>query len=132
MREILFRGKMINNGEWFYGVPFISESRKFAEMKQMYSYECQVDPETIGQYTGLTDKNGTKIFEGDIVIGDIPELIKSQNLIGVVEYEGSAFIVRIPNRKKWQIQKVGFCSFTNYRVIGNVFDNPELLEKVEE
>lgn len=81
------------------------------------------------QYTGLKDKNDKEIYEGDIIIGDIPELISSQNLIGIVEYEGSAFIIEFPNRASWQIQKVGFCSFINYKVIGNMYDNPELLEE---
>lgn len=133
IREIIFRGKDVDNGEWVYGSLLYagSEDQYYIVENDGEELSYPVSKETIGQYTGLKDKNGTKIFEGDILIGDIPELLGSQNLIGVVEYEESAFIIRIPNRKSWQIQKVGFCSFINYRVIGNIFDTPELIEKDE-
>lgn len=144
MRKILFRGREINTGKWAYGNYYYEAKNQntpyyitwngkdaLGDFGDRYHpvNNVIVEPETIGQYTGLKDKNGTKIFEGDIVIGDIPELLGNQNLIGVVEYEESAFIIRIPNRKSWQIQKVGFCSFINYKVIGNIFDNPRLLEE---
>lgn len=137
MREIEFRIKDCK-GKWHYGYPVFFDDGSFdffvnEKLNELLPYEeCSVEcafNNTLGQYTGLCDKNGTKIFEGDILIGDIPELLGSQNLIGIVEYEESAFIIRIPNRKSWQIQKVGFCSFTNYKVIGNIHDDPELLEE---
>lgn len=145
MREIEFRGKRTDNGEWVSGFYVKSQDYYTQDVSNAilsadgnhygfgeYTFETynEIDVNTVGQYTGLTDKNGTKIFESDIIIGDIPELIGSQNLIGIVEYQESAFIVKIPNRKSWLIQKVGFCSFVNYRVIGNIHDNPELLEEV--
>lgn len=147
MREIEFRGKRIQDNEWVYGFysqfhnrPVIDEPNShqiFEVLEDKKSIRIAgtaiggvwhiVDNNTISQYTGLKDANGRKIFEGDIIVGDIPELLDSKNLIGVVEYEESSFVVRFINRQSWEIQRVGFCSFNNYKIIGNKFDNKELM-----
>ena len=126
VREIGFRGKSEN--KWIYSKGYKQSKETIALFNDDWEWRA-IEPSTLGQYTGLKDKNGTKIYEGDVLIGDIPELVSSHNLIGIVEYEESAFIVKFPNRKSWQIQKVGFCSFINYRVIGNIYDNPELIKE---
>lgn len=133
MREILFRGKRVDNGEW------ITSS---SIMQTNYSgtflwYEgCwrEVYPETVGQYTGLTDKNGKKIFEGDILQDKFGQ-------IKIVDYcdEWGAFrtcFVKALNEEGKLVATVGGASFVGtiwrkYEVIGNIHDNPELLEEKE-
>ena len=123
MRTIKFRGKSILTDEWFYGDLVHSADKKRTAIlvndKDSYD-ECEVDPETVGQYTGVPDKNGTKIFEGDIV-----EILTENEEIGVVEYDDGGF----------QIESDGFIvdfhtniNGTDLEVIGNIHDNPELLE----
>ena len=152
MREILFRGKRADNGEWIEG--YLNQHRgrvifdcccnainsydyyinDYAEKFDTDLYGCvyKVIPETVGQYTGLTDRNGTMIFEGDILASTI-EIIDCNDEgysisygredIGVVEYRRDAFLIT-HKPGNWARS---FFGCDNY-VLGNVFDNPELLE----
>lgn len=117
MREILFRGKNVDNGEWIYGdyaAPFAFYPANI--FKQDGNFEgVAVVPETVGQFTGLTDKNGRKIFEGDILKAD-------NGHIGYVAFSEGGFV------------KACRCHFNftnlygdNQEVIGNIHDNPELI-----
>ena len=132
MREIVFRGKRTDNGEWVEGW-YIHTKRHhciitgciddgyvvyghYASDVAMYV----VDPVTVGQYTGLKDKNGKRIFEGDIV-----DILTENEEIGVVEYEDGGFLVSAD----------GFCvdfhaniNGTDLEIIGNIHDNGELME----
>ena len=125
MREILFRGKCKTDNEWLYGFPYVT--RKNAVKINWYCSEFgsmrtdEVDPETVGQYTGLTDKNCKKIFEGD--------LIRSTETgeTAIVQWfsEHSAFMIWCKTSNQ-----VGFlyeCEKSIIEVIGNIHDNPELI-----
>ena len=176
MREILFRGKRIDNGEWVYGgyahiysnpnTDIIVTGRMclYEDSGELTMEARNIDPSTIGQYTGLTDKNGKKIFEGDIVryyhhkkslvpVTDIkPEedhygkdeesgLPLAYRTTKIIRYKGHVeldpicgMMINLKNRCEWW-------RYLNYEddlinsdrleVIGNIHDNPELLEVTE-
>ena len=140
MREILFRGKRVDNGEWVYGDLLQPTKEKILNIYEISDYNSlmgdrhEVYPETVGQYTGLNDKNGKKIFEGDILQDKFGQ-------IKIVDYsdEWGAFrtcFVRALNEEGKIVATVGGASFVGtiwrkYEVIGNIHDNPELLEEKE-
>lgn len=145
MREILFRGKTFG-GEWEYGVPvFCGANNELAFMKQMHSYDHQVIPATVGQFTGLTDKNGKQIWEGDILRIVSTDYV-GFNEIGKVEFKDGCFGVSyFPSWERkysfgdWHFHRIGHITkWTDhgasgemkytYEVIGNIHDNPELME----
>ena len=123
MREYLFRGKRIDNGEWVEG-----DLHKNKEFTKAHIHpigervkSTDVIPETVGQYTGLTDKNGKKIFEGDVV--------KYRNT--EMEFEGVGEVCWNEVLSAWLIGEhvaLYACTIRLYEVIGNIYDNPELLE----
>lgn len=131
MREILFRGKDADNGEWVYG--YYAHFKNMHDVKADIIYtgyadmymgsilpECyDVNPKTIGQYTGLTDKNGRKIFEGDIIHGNLGNFVVrwSDNISGFVAGE-----------KERTHPCLNRGTMKCYKVIGNIYDNPELIE----
>ena len=128
MREILFRGKRKDNGEWETGSLIIirdgcSDKEVFIADK-MTGYHTPVIPETVGQYTGLTDKNGRKIFEGDIIKGKVHEVNGYRDRRGVVEYHGVGFIMNLEPNSWYDQKNIPF----DCEIIGNIYDNPELLE----
>lgn len=134
MREILFRGKRVDNGEWVEGfyspvrLPIVGELGHFINEDGYRA--IAVKKETVGQYTGLKDKNGTKIFEGDIV--QYQPNYMSEPTYSVVEYCAGKYNYPAFDLKKHDYEANGLqCAHEEgmgCEVIGNIFDNPELLE----
>lgn len=148
MREILFKAKRISNGEWVEGFvsrPFSENTEGnitnycFNALDEMgFVSECIVSADTICQYTGLTDKNGNKIWENDVLSDD--------DMCSVVRWdEEEARFVIDDYGTKGCLMEYGFdecmgeygvvdtygfddfCSMESFEVIGNIFDNPELI-----
>lgn len=129
MREIKFRGKRIDNGEWIFG-SLIGDNvivGKIVEWDSEYfctEFWLKVEPETVGQYTGLKDKNGAEIYEGDILSW---RNYKDDEFVGVVtERPGVTYIDwKKPAEYPSFLYEAGV---TKMEVIGNIYDHPHLLE----
>ena len=126
MREILFRGKT-ERGEWIEGFYIKDVIETYIYDKYRNTRMQSVIPETVGQYTGLTDKNGKKIFEGDIVKAqdDVFGSPFCDGIIGKIVYDECAFFIEPKNPVDSQRL---FDECAVYEVIGNIHDNPELLK----
>lgn len=128
MREILFRGKRVDNGEWVCGYYVYDDSGQLtekprADIIRLHEHPCgfsmipyEVIPETVGQYTGLTDKNGNKIFEGDIV--------KTNGAVYGCRWAEYNYEFEFANEN----ENYGIAYAQDVEIIGNIHDNPELLK----
>lgn len=127
MREILFRGKRADNGEWVDGSLWLHGEDACIDGALDFSEDfwIKVDPATVGQYTGLTDKNGKRIFEGDIVTG---LFLFERSVRGVVTFRDGSFGVKWMRGNVDEFNAFTSCCNVKWEVIGNVADNPELLE----
>lgn len=125
MREIIFRGKRKDNGEWVYG------DKAHAGIATVICDESNgwivtpVIPETVGQYTGLTDKNGVRIFEGDILKSRYTYEYSDDVAIEVVKWIYNGWHTQQRDYAPDVIDDVDTMPYSE--VIGNVHDNPELL-----
>lgn len=119
MREILFRGKRIDNSMWLYGSLRQYKDGTCGICDRELEHTYRVDPNTVGQYTGLTDKYSRKIFEGDIV-----ETYNYSTLMEIRWNEKTAAF-ELWRYDTWYGQ---VHTFNPIKVLGNVFDNPELME----
>lgn len=135
-RQVLFRGKQKDDGKWLQGFYAIQSNHACYQSELKYTSfilkdefmdwglgglaEYEVIPESVGQFTGLTDKNGNKIFEGDIV-----KCLSLEN--GYVNKE----VYYAEDRARFVLGSLGsdydFEEYINVEVIGNIYDNPELL-----
>ena len=128
MREIIFRGKRTTNGDWVYG-DFVhgNERKSLRDSIFVYDSETQsfndyeINPSTLGQYTGLTDKNGKKVFEGDI----IKKTNKGRHPQNFTANIRTHFCV---NEEVYYSPCDHFTESCEYEIIGNIHDNSELLE----
>lgn len=124
MREHLFRGKRIDNDEWAFGDLLVDDHGYKIAIRDRSTLEVMiVSPETVGEYTGLTDTRGKKIFEGDIMSSN-----KRKTWIGkgkVWFYNGAFFC----GEREWaKFLRLVCLEDKQAVVIGNIHDNPELLE----
>lgn len=149
MREILFRGKRLDNGEWVDGylyehepalVGIVSENdvpepskwfiarTGFADWNMPRPVEfVEVDPSTVGQYTGLKDMNDKRIFEGDILGSRYGDLYPDDVAIEVVKWFRNGWYIQQGENLPDALDEDGV--LPGSEIIGNITDNPELLEK---
>ena len=131
MRDILFRAKRWDNGEWVEGDLIKNLWGNFAiRPREIHNRDSYLDDPsivlgTVGQYTGLNDKNGKKIFEGDIVTFDSGI---SHKYIGVITYDRVFFVITVVGINGVMRDLSFMISEEKVEVIGNVHDNPELLK----
>lgn len=138
MREILFRGKRKDNDEWVQGdfcspcnIVFLEHG--YDPVLDKNDVPCcndfEVIPETVGQYTGLKDKNGKKIFEGDVVN------VNTNKDTLCHRYEGRHLVIRFDEYHRFVASgrlEYPLCNHYEWEIIGNIHDNPELLREYEE
>lgn len=133
MCEIIFRGKRVDNGKWVYGDLIHYENGEVAIIQKKFSkfgyeateihYRIKVIPETVGQFTGLVDKNGTKIFKGDIVHC----VARLDEADCIVVYDDGEFRLVAEDRYKDYPTLGGYYAVHCFEkeVIGNIYDNKE-------
>ncbi len=127
MREILFRGKDIK-GNWHIGLLAHIGNAWYISNSAGVATAFEVIPDTIGQFIGLTDKNGKKIFEGDL-LSERPSMNQTE-YIGYVAYDEKSAVWRFMIKNDTKYNGVLLGSYSNsYKVIGNIHDNPELLKE---
>lgn len=133
-REILFRGKRTDNGKWVEGHLIVFPKSKITKIMVWNAADLDFDaievrPETVGQFTGLNDRNGKRIFEGDIIRDDWGKIFKV-----IFSTTSCGFMVECtvaPNEYEKGKYRLGDAWCNTIAVVGNIHDNPELLNGTE-
>lgn len=125
-----FRGKELDTGEWVMGYFDAAAPPGYAYIITGNEQTCRVDPETVGEFTGLTDKYGERIFEGDIVhlFGDKGTDTQFINYNALVVFRHGGFCAIDGTPDDYAVCRFDFTSTLNCEVISNIHDNPELIE----
>lgn len=123
MRTIKFRGKRIDDGKWIYG--YLAGTDSINNIDEVAYPNEDVAPETIGQFTGMLDKDGKEIYEGDIVryYDDIEDELVSSH---VIYHKESCSFCAAPTKLCGDY--IGITAYWQFEVIGNIHDKPELIK----
>lgn len=139
MREILFKAKRDGNGEWVEGCYAECKGKTFIGIGTSIGIDVlkgfctpvirwfEVDPETLCQFTGLTDKNGNKIWENDILMAHLDESYPEDATYEAVEWGVAGWVAHEAN--SIDRQYIDEFDLEHYEVVGNIFDNKELLQE---
>lgn len=150
MREIKFRGKCINEDAWAYGSLIQRSGRSFIFEEGVHVPQCKIGeflteviPESVGEFTGLKDKNGREIFEGDVIYWEIDNGVGIESYSAVVRWSENLVEEGWNQTYKWLVGYTGDYYRGSYdelstpaayngglRVIGNIYENPELIKGV--
>ena len=134
-RQIIFRGKRLDNGEWVYGDLEYNSAKNIVRIHTYdnngeYLMQHLVQPDAVGQFTGLTDKNGKEIYEGDILhtIGK-NETTKGKDYYRSVSFKRGSFCMNVADYNVTNpLHNHTIGGSLNWEVVGNIYDNPDLLK----
>lgn len=136
-REIKFRGERLDNGEWIFGDLIENQGRFFIyhatsettieddDDGRISIVAVEVDPSTVGQFTGMKDRNGMEIYEGDIL--HIPEIPYFKGGNGYVLFINDCISVKDGEEHEWRLTWV--VQESDDGILGNIYDNPQLLNQ---
>ena len=133
MREILFKAKQIDNGEWIEGCLVIDHSRsnlfeyRMQPVESGVLYTPPIYPKTLCQFTGLCDKNGKKIWESDILMAHLDESYPEDVTYKTVEWGVAGWVTHEAN--SIDREYIDEFDLKYFEVVGNIFDNKELLQE---
>jgi len=139
-REIKFRGKRLDNTEWVYGnlvkMHCVNGREAFTdgiqiEYREFHYASIEVDPETVGQFTGLKDKNGKEIYEGDIVNAEMNDIVRQKGKWVTKTKVEKFFVEWVQDDTGFRFRGIDNVNWTMkdtvMEVVGNIHENPELL-----